>query len=90
MKKKAYGRDATKEIVPPKTKTTFPSGKKRPERNKSKEIVPPHVKEDPYGGKKDDQTKEQIDKRKFSARMPRTFSNESLKELRKMKKEYRA
>jgi hypothetical protein len=90
MKKKMSGRDNTREIVPPKPKAKFPEGKKRPETDKSKEIVPPRAKDKPYGGKKDEETKEQITERKFPARTPATFSNKSLKELRKYKKEYRA
>lgn len=78
-----------KQIVPPKPKAKFPEGKNRPERDKSKEIVPPREKMKAYGGKKDEESKEQMEDRKFAMRTPATFSNKALKELRQMKKEYR-
>ena len=55
----------------------------------SKEIVPPRSKAKPFGGRDDEETMEQKTKKKMAARTSRDFSNESLKELRRLKKEYK-
>lgn len=58
-------------------------------KKKSKEIVPPKGKGKAFGGEDDEETKTQKTKRSMAARTPHEFSNESLRELRKLKKEYR-